>query len=496
MRSFSVEAKVGTFFVVGVALLAFMTMKLGAFKYGQNYEQELYALFNSAEGIIEGVPVKIAGVEVGEVRDISLENGKAKVTLALSSNMQFSGDTSAVIRTKGVLGDKYVELLPGSPGVPPLKSGGYIHYTMSPANIDTLLQQLSVIGKDLQGITGSFSRVLAGQEGEQTIRSIVENLRGAVESINRVISNNETRINETFTNINSFSKDLKMISSSNQQALNEITENIRKASTELQFAINSFNEIGKKINNGEGSLGMLINDDKTIKAVNETLENLKEVTKKLDRGEGTLGRLINEDETINKINDAVGGINDFIHKEDKLRTYVGYRGEYLFGQAAMKSYISLKIQPSEDKYYLLQAIDDPAGRRENLITTTSDGTTTVERKEEINRDKLKFSAQIAKRYYDVGLRGGMFESTGGVAADYYLLNDRLVLSAEAFDFDPDRPPHLKVKADYTPFNYVYLTAGFDDWISSNGARSPFLGAGIHFSDDDIKLLLTGVPIPK
>ena len=105
-------------------------------------------------------------------------------------------------------------------------------------------------------------------------------------------------------------------------------------------------------------------------------------------------------------------------------------------------------------------------------------------------------AQIAKRFHDLGLRAGLFESTGGVATDYYLFEDSLVFSMEIFDFDPDENPHLKFKAEYTPFQYIYLTGGYDDFISSEDEESFFLGAGLSFSDEDIKTLISGAPIPK
>ena len=92
-------------------------------------------------------------------------------------------------------------------------------------------------------------------------------------------------------------------------------------------------------------------------------------------------------------------------------------------------------------------------------------------------------------------KGGIIESTGGIGLDYYLFDDRPKLSLEAFDFDPDRKPHLKGGADLTFFKYLYLTAGFDDFISDEGRSSFFVGVGLRFEDDDIKYLLTSAPIP-
>ncbi|RLB80768.1 MAG: MCE family protein [Deltaproteobacteria bacterium] len=497
MTKLSVEAKVGFFVVVGIMILAYMAMKAGRLEYGRDRGYEMYAYFDSAEGLVKGVPVEIAGVEVGRVKKISLEGGKAKVVLQLNPEVQIGEDAEAAIRTKGVLGDKYVEVILGSPQAAPIKPGGCIERTQSPANIDTLLKQLSSIGTDIKKITQSFSGVLGGEEGEASLKIILDNIRELAVTLNETVQRNNENINRILDNFTIFSGDLKEISGTNKEAMHEIVTNFRQASNQFREALIAFNEITEKINRGEGTIGKLIHDEETIRSMNDTLVALKEITEKINRGEGTIGKLVQDDETVDNLNDTLASINDYLQKEERFRTYVDYRGEYLFDVDDMKSYLSLRIQPKEDKYYLLQIIDDPAGKkRVTETTTTVGGVSTTEKKEEIDKDEIKFSAQIAKRYYDLGLRGGLFESTGGIGADYYLFDDRLVLSLEAFDFDPDENPHLKFKIDYTPFHYIYVTSGFDNFISNEGKESFFVGAGLHFSDEDLKTLLSGAPIPK
>ncbi len=496
MSKLSVEAKVGFFVVAGIVILAYMSMKVGTLKYGPDSGYEVYGLFDSAEGLVEDVPVQIAGVEVGRVKGITLDAGKAKVTLQLDPNISIDEDVQAAIRTKGVLGDKYVELILGSAQAPPLKPGGRIRRTTSPTNMETLLKELGSIGKDIKKITRSFSGVLGGEEGEASLKIIMDIVKELVQTLNETIQKNHENIDQILDDLTVFSKDLRNLSGTNKQALNEIVANFREASGELRKTILAFSEITGKINRGEGTIGKLIHDEQMVESLNKTLVAIKGIAEKINRGEGTIGKLVQEEETAENINTTLTGINDYIQKEGRFRTYVDYRGEYLFDSENAKSYLSLRIQPKEDKYYLLQVVDDPAGKKtETETTTTVDGVTTSEHKEEIDKNEIKFSAQIAKRYYDLGLRGGIFESTGGLAADYYLFDDHLVLSVEAFDFDPDENPHLKFKADFTPFSYVYLTGGYDDFASDQDKESFFVGAGLHFSDEDIKTLLTGAPIP-
>jgi len=440
--------------------------------------------------------VEIAGVEVGRVKDIRLEAGRARITLQMDPEIQIGDDSQAIIRSKGILGDKYVEIVLGSPEVQPIQPGGQIARTQSPANIDTLLKQLSTIGTDIKNITESLSGALGGEEGESSLRAIVDNMRELTETLNQTVQKNDQNINQILDNFAGFSGDLREISGTSKESMSEIVANFRQASSELREALVALNQIADKVSRGEGTIGKLIQDEETIERLDETLLALKEITEKINRGEGTLGKLVQEDETVDNLNTTLESINEYLRKEGRFRTYIDYSGEYLLEQEALKSYISLRIQPKQDKYYVLGIVDDPAGQKTRTEERTIiDGEEHVIYREKTDFDAIKWTAQVAKRYYDLGLRAGIFESSGGVGADYYLYDDRLICTFEAFDFDPDENPHLKLRAEFTPLQFIYITAGYDDFISKNDNESFFLGLGLRFSDEDIKTLITEIPRP-
>lgn len=533
MTKFSLEAKVGFFVIIAIALLGFMAVKLNKFSFMKNEGYPLYVYFDSASGLAKDVQVEIAGVEVGRVGAIALENGKAKITLEIDYNVRLTKDVQALIRTRGILGDKFIELLPGSYAAPPLEAGGRITRTTPSTDIDTLMNVLGEVARDIKQLTGAFSKVLGGEAGEASLKSIVDNTKSLVETLNRTVAANQQDLSRMVSNLADFSETLKKVGDANQGDIGPTITALRSTAEQMQFLVQNLNQVAMKINSGQGSIGKLVNDSEvldnlngaiaslraigdklnssqgtlgkllnepqTADSIDQTMGSLQAITAKINRGEGSLGKLVNEDATVENLNTALDGINKYLSKQDTLQTYLDFRSEYLFDSSEAKTYLSLKIQPREDKYYLLQLVDDPRGKEEVTdITRTITGTTpssTTEHRVETKKNEFKFSAQIAKRYYDLVLRGGLFESTGGVAADYYLWNDRLMLSMEAFDFDPDENVHLKFKLDFVPFKHVYVTAGFDDFISSEGNRSLFIGAGINFMDDDIKTLLTNLPIP-
>jgi phospholipid/cholesterol/gamma-HCH transport system substrate-binding protein len=217
------------------------------------------------------------------------------------------------------------------------------------------------------------------------------------------------------------------------------------------------------------------------------------IAEKIDRGEGTLGKLVNDDSMYENINQTVTGINRFLAKAESFHTFIGYRGEYIFDSDETKNYFTLKIQPSEDKYYLFEIVDDPRGLRETDTRTTVTNGVTTTTTETTTSDEFKFTIQMAKRFKGVTLRGGLIESSGGVGMDYYLFKDRVKLTLEAFDFSKEDNVHMKAGAIIYLGRFFFLSAGYDDFASEDGMDSAYLGLGLEFEDEDLKYLLSSAP---
>ncbi len=531
MSNFSAEAKVGVFVVIGLVIFGYMSMKVGNLKFSREKGYDIEVLFDSATGLAKDVPVEIAGVEIGRVKKITLQNGKALVVLRMDPGLIIRKNDTAIIRTRGILGDKYVEIIPGSGTALPISPGERITLTAPVTDMDVLMNTLGEVAQNINALTRSLSRVLGTDSGEAKLREIIDNVQEVVIALNQTVQSNKEDIGKIVDNLITFTGTLKEIGDSNKEDISTIIKSAKNVTGTLEPLIANLTEIVDKINQGQGSIGRLINDDEAAENLNQTLASLKEITDRIkngegtlgqlitkddsiqdlnktlaslsditdtiNRGEGTIGKLVREEETVETLNETLTHLNTYMEKQETFQTYLDYRGEYLTKEEALKSYLSLRIQPKEDKYYLFQIVDDPTGTETTTETkTTTDGITSRKYKEKTEYDSLKFSAQVAKRYYDIGLRGGLFESTGGLAFDYYLLDDRMVLSFESFDFDLEDNPHLKTRVDFFPFPHFYLTAGLDDFISEDDNESFFFGAGLNFSDNDIKTIISSMPLPK
>lgn len=115
MRPYSrIEISVGLFVIAGVLAVAYLSLTLGGLSFGRDHRYALSARFASAGDLKVGDPVKVAGVTVGEVTRITLDDYAARVELALADSVKLPSDTIASIKTAGLLGDAYLSLSPGA----------------------------------------------------------------------------------------------------------------------------------------------------------------------------------------------------------------------------------------------------------------------------------------------------------------------------------------------------------------------------------------------
>lgn len=493
MFSLSSEAKVGLFVLVGLIILGYMSVQVGKQGFGLRKGYMLEVVFDNAAGLDRDASVQIAGVEVGRVESIQLKEGKALVRLRIAPNVKLEKDVIAAIKTHGILGEKYVEIYPGTRRDDYLAAGEQISQTEKQADIDRMLHQIGMIADDIRGVTSSINRVLAGQAGEEAIASILTNAKDFTRNLNHVIVSNEEALRAALENTRQLTGNLNRVVTQNDEKVGQVMDTLKSASVEMEKTFAALNEISSSINRGEGTLGQLVKDKGAAEKLSQTLASLQDVTQKISEGRGSIGKLVNDDETVRNLNEGLTGLNRYVNKAEQFRTFLSYRGEYLFDKSDAKSYLDLRIQPKEDKFYIVGVVSDPKGRRTTKDVTVGGVTT---RSEEWDRDGILFNAQIGKRYKDLVFRGGLLESTGGIGIDYLTLNDKLKLSFEAFGFGRDRRAHLKAGAEYQLFRHLYLSAGWDDFVSDQDNRSIYGGFSIRFEDDDLKYMLSTTPIPK
>ena len=145
MKKFDLELAVGFFMIIGIICLGYLSIKLGKMEVFGDEGYEIQAIFSNSGGLKSGSSVVIAGVEVGRVKRVILDDYQAKIFLNLPLNLKIQEDAIASIKTKGLIGEKYVEITPG--GADELiKPGGRIRDTQSAIDFEEIISNY-VFGK-------------------------------------------------------------------------------------------------------------------------------------------------------------------------------------------------------------------------------------------------------------------------------------------------------------------------------------------------------------
>jgi phospholipid/cholesterol/gamma-HCH transport system substrate-binding protein len=142
-KNLNLETIVGLFVLAGILCLAYLSIKLGKMElFGGDY-YDLTANFESVSGLKSGASVEISGVEIGRVGGITLDPKSgytAKVRLSIRSEVKLQDDVIASVRTRGIIGDKYIQLKPGGSDLQ-LRDGGRIRETESAIDFESLISK-------------------------------------------------------------------------------------------------------------------------------------------------------------------------------------------------------------------------------------------------------------------------------------------------------------------------------------------------------------------
>ena len=145
MKRSVLDLSVGVFVLIGLVAAGWLSVKLGRVDVLGSHGYVITADFPSVSGLKAGSPVEIAGVEIGHVDAVKLVDDQARVVMTIRSGITLQDDSIASIKTKGLIGEKYVRISPGGSAktIPP---NGRIREVEPPVDFEELLSKY-VFGK-------------------------------------------------------------------------------------------------------------------------------------------------------------------------------------------------------------------------------------------------------------------------------------------------------------------------------------------------------------
>jgi len=355
MKNTSLETKLGMFVaLVVVAAVVLLEIAGGTDFFKKGYR--IHGLFNTAQELKVGDPVKMAGVPVGKVEKIGFDQGKVKVTLKLNQGTDVKTDAKATIRFAGLLGQNFVSINLGTSAAPERKDGDVIQTTEQP-DLAAIMQKLegavggveklasTFSGDQLNNMLGPLTSIMKDNQtniskflgdlpkitgqinsGEGNLGRLLKdealytNTVATMQSLNRTVADAQGLLTEakgaigdlkgTFSDARGFITEAKSSLGDARKTLVTTTETMGTAKSILAG-------VQADLQAGKGSLGKLLKDEAFYNEATLAMSNLREIMQKINKGQGTVGRFVNDESlfknakmTLQKLDKATEGLED------------------------------------------------------------------------------------------------------------------------------------------------------------------------------------------
>lgn len=308
------ETRVGLFLLASAVAIMAAILSLGNVQlFSRNHRY--YVDFNNVEALPPKAAVKVAGVEIGKVRKVSLVEGKARVTIDIDPDVKVHEDGNARVDSTGIIGTKFVNLYPGTEMSPVLKNGS----TIKGVEAVGLNQMIEKLG-------GLFDPDPKYGNSVDNLKETIANIRNVSRALNQAMGNHAQEMEEIVMNVRDLTASIKVVSAH----LEDITTHSKE---DVKVAIEKFRGVGEKldallakVSNGEGAIGALMNDKATEANVKEAVASIKD--------------------TANEAKEVLGRFT-------RINVYWDYRQRYDFRDNQSRGDLAIKFVPRPGKFYAL-----------------------------------------------------------------------------------------------------------------------------------------------
>jgi phospholipid/cholesterol/gamma-HCH transport system substrate-binding protein len=307
----TLETRLGIFVTLAVlAAVLILDVVGGTERFQRGYR--LHALFSNIQDLKVGDRVKMAGVEIGRIEKIGLDetNNKVKVTMKLKQGVEVRTDSTASVKFTGLLGQNYVSVEFGSAGSPVLHDDNFIPTAETP-DLSAMIKKIDNVASGVENLTKSFS-------GDK-----IDNLLGPFTDFMKA---NRAPLTATIANIQAISSQIRGGQGTVGKLIYDDTlyntalatvSNVDQSAFQVKMTIADAHKVVDDINAGKGTIGRLVKDDTLYRETTASMTNLREILQKVNQGQGTAGKLVNDQEfyknaklTLQKIDQATEGLED------------------------------------------------------------------------------------------------------------------------------------------------------------------------------------------
>jgi phospholipid/cholesterol/gamma-HCH transport system substrate-binding protein len=510
-----IRFKVGSFTILGLLLIGVMTVFVNDRPYWWRGCNPIFITVEDATGLKTKSPVKSLGLQVGYLRSVQLVESKVKLGICVTAPIEITPETRAYIRGEGFLGDKVVELKP-------VKYIGTLAANSSnsvlPSAVITTSEDTNSPALQVDESSSSASSPDRGPTEEKGIP--LENVPAKTEDSPKTIQGKsgahfsffmssafaEEPAKEVPVGVRAGDMDKLMEKADSLMVeLTNLSKNLKEGLDPKDIKA-TLQQLNKTLENASKMLspdgGLNTTARRALLKLEDAFEQIRQQATKINQGQGSVGKLLNDPIYADELLKAMKAINTFLNKASEIRLVVGMGTEQIPVYKGSRGFFQLQVYPTKTRYYLVGVSIDPRGRLMiTNTTTTAGGQTNIVRSEEVQEGGILITAMLGKIFFDrydfsIGALHGdgaaSFQLHAGPKGAEQFASFRFDVYARARGVALNNRIYLQVRPliHSDVFKSVYFRGGLDSTRRVDGRQAWLYGAGVTFDDDDIKMLFS------
>ncbi len=506
-----VLTRVGIFTALGLLLIAAVTVYVNDRPYWWRSCDLVTIHVQDATGLKTKSPVRSLGLEIGYLQGVELTETHVKLGICITAPVEVLPETRAYIRGEGFLGDKFIELKPvrylgkgeKSPAAPeaspsPVSKPEGTDQSQSGARKPSG-REATVIEVGLRALIRQVDQLIPSAQAEE---GAVATGGGGGRSKTVPVGNQGQDVEKLINQVDDLVGQMGELTSNLKEAIDP--KEMKRVMTQLNRTL----ENASRTLAPEGGLNNTA--QRTLSKLEDAIEQLRDQMARVNRGEGSVGKLLNDPSYAQEIQQAVRSLNVLLGRASQIRFSLVLGVEQMPRYSGSRGVLGLNIWPADDRYYHLGVAVDPRGTQIiNRTTTEAGGTISVVNTTQVRQGGLAVTAMLGKVFLRrIDVSGGVLygDGTGSLALlvgprggeDRYQIRSDVYSRFAGYGLDSRVIVQAQPFASFTALGNLYFRGGLDGLkkVDVHGARSDtgaiswFVGAGVRFDDQNIRLLFT------
>lgn len=283
MASKNIEFRVGLLIIAAVIIVVGAIVWIQGYRFGKgNYS--VTVVFSEVGSLNKGDPVMVSGIRMGKVTDLRLIEGGVEVELVLGNEVILKRDAEIVVKNIGLMGERFVAVYPGKEeerlDLSKPVIGGY------DTGIPEVMGMMGEMTTELRNLVQALKTSVASDENLEKLTETIANFQDVSESLSEYLKDNRNRFDDAAKNFVKSSSALKKLIESSSERVDSVmvrtdsmTIRMKAIADDLEYMAQTAREFADKLNQGEGTLQLLVEDRRLYDDLRKTADNIDDLVR-------------------------------------------------------------------------------------------------------------------------------------------------------------------------------------------------------------------------